>query len=152
MKKIYTLSIVIAMFIFYGCSSNNFNASDLEQSTIIVNYNNVNATTKESVIQSVKDDIGIVLENKTEYQYSYGEAFVLEVKLDNNWYKVPFDKNPQFLEIAINLKAHSKNEEVVELDKYFNNLPDGRYRIVKSLYHNGEEIVVMAPFEIKNSR
>lgn len=152
MKKIYTLGIIIVMFVFYGCSSNKFNDSGLEQSTIIVNQDNINATIKDNIIKSSKENITVVLENKTEYEHSYGFDFNLEIELDNNWYKVPFDKNPQFIEIAIILKGNGKSEDVIELSKYFTNLPEGKYRIVKSLYLDGEEIVVSAPFEINNNK
>lgn len=152
MRKVYIFSIIMTMFILSSCSSKTLNISDLEPSTIVVNYDNINATTKEDIITSSKENITLVLENKTEYEYYYGLYFDLEVELDNNWYEVPFNKNPEFKEIGVCLNGNSTNEEKIELSKYFDTLPEGKYRIIKSLYLDGEKIVVAALFEIKNNK
>ena len=151
MWKVYIFSIIMIMFILSGCSSKTLNISDLEPSTIVANYDNINAITKEDIITSSKENITLVLENKTEYEYFYGLYFDLEVELDNNWYKIPFDKNPEFKEIGVRLNGNSTNEEKIELSKYFSSLPQGKYRITKSFYLDGEKIDVAAPFEIKNN-
>jgi len=151
MRKVYIFSIIMIMFILSGCSSKTLNISDLEPSTIIVNHDNINATTKEDIITSSKENITLVLENKTEYEYFYELYFYLEVELDNNWYKIPFNKNAEFKEIGLCLNGNSTNEEKIELSKYFANLSENKYRITKSLYLDGEKIYVAAPFEIKNN-
>lgn len=150
MKRIYIFSILILMFIIYGCSSKTLDISDLEPSNIVVEYDNINATVKEDTIKSSKENITLVLENKTEYEYFYEVDFELEVELDNNWYKIPFDKNPEFIEIGLILKENSESKEEIELSKYFSDLPDGKYRIVKTFYLDGEKTVVAALFNIKN--
>ena len=119
MKKIYIFSIVIMMFILYGCSIKTLYISDLEPLDIVVDYDNINLTVKEDTIKSSKENITLVLENKTEYEYFYGVDFELEVELDNKWYKVPLDKNPAFIEIGLLLKGNSESEEEIELSKYF---------------------------------
>lgn len=149
MRKVYIFSLIIIMFIFYSCSSKSLSISDLEPSIIVVNNDNINAVIKEDIITSSKESITLVLENKTVYEYSYGFSFNLEVELDINWYKVPFDKNAEFREIGLCLNGNSTGKEEIELSKYFDNLPEGKYRITKSFYLNGEKIDVGAPFEIK---
>lgn len=149
MKKIYIFSIVIMMFILSGCSSKTLNISDLEPSNIVVDCDNINIKVKEDTIKSSKEKITLVLENKTEYEYSFGVDFELEVELDDNWYKIPFDKNPEFIEIARLLKGNSKSKEEIELSKYFSDLPDGKYRILKTFYLDGQKTVVAGLFNIK---
>lgn len=149
MKKIYIFSIAIIILILCGCSINRLNVSDLEPSNIVVDYDNIKATVQEGIIKSSKENINLVLENKTEYEYSYGVDFELEVELDNKWYKIPFDKKPEFIEIAVILKGNGESNEEIELSKYFSNLPDGKYRIVKTFYHDGIKNIVVGLFNIK---
>ncbi|MPQ45185.1 immunoglobulin-like domain-containing protein [Clostridium tarantellae] len=152
MRKIYIFTIIMVIVVFYGCSSNTLNFSDLEPSTIVVNHDNISAIIKENIIRSSKEDITLILENKTQYEYYYGEYFNLEIELDNSWYKVPLDKNLDFKDLAIILKENSKSSDIIKLSKHFTNLPEGKYRIVKSLYLDDEETIIVAPFEIKNNK
>ena len=148
MKKMYIFSFLM-IFIFCGCSNNTLNISGLELSTIVIDSDHINATVEEGTIKSSKETITLVLENKTEYQYFYGVDFNLEVQIDNNWYKVPFDKNPEFIEIGLLLMGDSESQEKIELSKYFSDLPDGKYRIVKTFYLNDAKTVVGGLFNIK---
>lgn len=151
MKKIYIFSIAIVILIFtlYGCSMNHLNVSDLEPSNIVVDYDNIKATVQEGTIKSSKENINLVIENKTEYEYSYGVDFELEIELDNKWYKIPFDENSEFIEIALILKGNEESNEEIELSKFFSNLPDGKYRVVKTFYRDGIKSVIVGLFNIK---
>lgn len=149
MKKIYIFSIAILILTLCGCSINSLNVSDLEPSNIVVDYDNIKATVQEGTIKSSKENINLVLENKTEYEYSYGVDFELEIELDNKWYKIPFDEKPEFIEIALILKGNDESNEEIELSKYFSNLPDGKYRIVKTFYRDGIKSVIVGLFNIK---
>lgn len=149
MKKVYIFSIVIMMFIFYGCSSKTLNVSNLEPSDIVIDCDNINVVVQEETIKSSKESITLVLENKTEYEYFYGVDFELEVELDNRWYKIPFDKNPEFIEVGLILKGNGESNEKIELSKYFSDLPEGKYRVVKTFYLDGLKNVVAGLFNIK---
>lgn len=148
MKKNYIFSIAIMLFLLYGCSIKDLNISDLEPSNIVVDCNNISITIQEDTIKSSKEDITLVLQNKTEYEYFYGVDFELEVESNNQWYKIPFDKNPEFIEIGLTLKGNSESNEKIELSKYFSDLPDGKYRIVKTFYLDGTKTVVVGLFNI----
>lgn len=149
LKKISIFSLIIIIFLFCGCSSNILNISDLEQSDIVVDCNNINIKVKQDTIKSWKENITLILENKTGYECFYGVDFTLEVELDEIWYKVPFNKDYGFNEIGLILKGNSESEETIELSKYFSNLPDGKYRIVKSFYVKDEKIDSVGLFNIK---
>ena len=137
------------MFIIYGCSIKILDISDLELSNIVEDCDNINLTVKKDTIKSSKENITLVLENKTEYEYYYGDDFELEVELNNEWYKVLFDKSSEFTEIRLVLKGNGESEEEIELSNYFLDLPDGKYRIVKTFYLDGVKIVVVGLFNIK---
>lgn len=149
MKKFYIFSIVIMLFILYSCSSKTLDLSALEPSNIVVDCNKINVTVQENTIKSSKENITLVLENKTEYEYFYEAYFELEVKLDNQWYKVPLSKNAEFNEIGLLLKGNSESNEEIQLSKYFSDLPDGNYRILKDFYFDGAKTVVVGLFNIK---
>ena len=149
MKKNYIFSIAIMLFLLYGCSINSLNISDLEPSNIVADSNNISITIQEDTINSSKEAITLVLQNKTAYEYFYGVDFELEVESNNQWYKVPFDKNAAFIEIGLILKANSESTEKIELSKYFSDLPDGKYRIVKTFYLDGKQNLVVGLFNIK---
>lgn len=151
MKKSYNyiFIIVIMMFIFYGCSRKTLDVSSLQPSDIVIDCDNINVTVQEETIKSSKENITLILENKTEYEYFYGVDFELEVELDNQWYKIPFDKNHEFIEIGLILKGNGKSNEEIELSKYFSDLPEGKYRVVKTFYLDGLKNVVVGLFNIK---
>lgn len=152
MKKIYIFSIVIMLFILYSCSSKTLDVSNLEPSNIIVDCDNINVTVQEDTIKSSKENITLVLENTTEHEYFYGAYFELEVELDNQWYKVPLSKNAEFNEIGLLLKGNGESNEEIELSKYFSDLPDGKYRILKDFYLDGAKTVIVGLFNIKNNK
>lgn len=78
----------------------------------------------------------------------YGKHFSLETYKDGSWYTVPFKKDTAFDEIGISLPPHKTNTESINLS-LFNQLSKGKYRIVKCLYSEGNELYVTAEFHIK---
>lgn len=92
MKKIYIFIIVIILLLLYSCSNKTLDVSDLEKSNIAVDCDNINITVQEDTIKSSKENITLLLKNKTEYEYFYDLYFELEVELDNQWCKVPLIK------------------------------------------------------------
>lgn len=150
MKRYCKFGIMVLMIFLYGCSGKNLSVSDLKPSTIVVDTEHVNALVKEGEIASSEEEINLVLENKTEYKYFYGLYFTLEIQSNNIWYIIPFAKNSNFIERGMILNSNSQDSMPIKLSEYFDYLPEGKYRIVKSLYLDAEEIIVVAPFEIKN--
>lgn len=148
MKKIYIFIIVIILLLLYSCSNKTLDVSDLEKSNIAVDCDNINVTVQENTIKSSKENITLLLKNKTEYEYFYDLYFELEVELDNQWCKVPFNKNHEFNDIGLLLKGNGVSNEEIELSKYFSDLPDGKYRIAKNFYLDGAKTIVVGLFNI----
>lgn len=148
MKKIPSLLILLSYFILVGCTKNPFRASDLEPSTAVITEGEIRGSIKEGSIQSLEDKITLVFDNLTATDFYYGVPFTLEVELEKAWYRVPFDKNVAFIEIAMILKRNSSDEEVVELATYFDKLPVGKYRIVKDFQTENKTVTIASTFEI----
>lgn len=98
--------------------------------------NNIEEDIIIKVVSSLNQQIDFEIENKTSYTYNYGTPYDLEKKDNDKWQKVIPTKDCFFSEIAVLLEANSKNPESVRLSYCYENLPKGRYRIVKTFYKN----------------
>ncbi len=92
----------------------------------------------------------ILITDKNEDVYGWGENFHLEKKVNGNWEKLEMTSD----KLAFNALAYLPNENgelkmKVNYGKYYGTLENGIYRIVKSVY-DGEEISLYSnEFEIK---
>lgn len=148
MKKIYILNTFLIILLLCGCSSKGFNTSHLNISNTIADCDNITLTVEEPTIKSFKEPITLIFKNTSNQEYCYGVDFKLEINLDDEWYEVPFTSG-EFIDIGIILDKNAEREETIDLSKYFSNLPEGTYRIVKTFYSNGLENVVVGSFKIE---
>lgn len=92
----------------------------------------------------------ILITDKNEDVYGWGENFHLEKKVNENWEKLEMTSD----KLTFNALAYLPNENgelkmKVNYGKYYGTLENGIYRIVKSIY-DGEEIDLYSnEFEIK---
>lgn len=92
----------------------------------------------------------ILITDKNEDVYGWGENFHLEKKVNGNWKKLEMTSD----KLTFNALAYLPNENgelkmKVNYGKYYGTLENGIYRIVKSIY-DGEEIDLYSnEFEIK---
>lgn len=92
----------------------------------------------------------ILITDKNEDVYGWGENFHLEKKVNGNWKKLETTSD----KLTFNALAYLPNENgelkmKVNYGKYYGTLENGIYRIVKSIY-DGEEIDLYSnEFEIK---
>lgn len=92
----------------------------------------------------------ILITDKNEDVYGWGENFHLEKKVNENWEKLEMTSD----KLTFNALAYLPNENgelkmKVNYGKYYGTLENGIYRIVKSIY-DGEEITLYSnEFEIK---
>jgi hypothetical protein len=97
-----------------------------------------------------------LFENKTNTEFTFGEAYVLEVNIDGNWYKVPIETedNYGFIDIGYILPPNDTAEWSVEWDWLYGDLESGKYRIIKDVldvYEAGgyDAYPLAAEFEIE---
>ena len=85
-------------------------------------------------LKSVEDlhKVSLVLKNDSDKEYHYSESyFEIEGEEEGKWYQLeqysePSEKN----ESDSILKAGETNEMVIDIEKYYGNLPKGHYRII----------------------
>lgn len=147
MRKIYILNTFLISLFLCGCSSKGFDTSHLNISTTVANCDTITLTVKEPTIKSFKEPITLILKNNSNQEYGYGTDFKLEINLENEWYEIPFVSG-EFIDIGIILDKYKENTETIDLSKYFSNLPEGNYRIVKNLYFDGINNTVVGSFKI----
>lgn len=71
--------------------------------------------------------------NQTEHELTYGEAYILEEKVDGDWYQVPYldEDGVAFIEIAYILPPESASEWTADWEEIYGPLEPGDYRLVK---------------------
>lgn len=82
-------------------------------------------------ILSAENGITARLTNTGSVDWTYGEAFSLDVLVDGQWYAVPIlpDKNYGFIGIGYTLRPGASTEKTYYLGMY-GDLPSGTYRLV----------------------
>lgn len=128
MKKIL---LVIMLFIISGCT-NQFNPDDLYLSKYDDSYNNsieIFISNKDSLDLN-SDLISLVYKNNSNYSFTFGVDYVLEVELNDKWYVINNDM--AFIEIALILDPYQSVTDEISLKDY--KLYKGHYRIVKLFY------------------
>lgn len=93
--------------------------------------------------------INVKLFNNSEKEYTYGKDHHLEKIIDNEWYVVSLLDNAVWEDIGLVSPAKSCSEIEFNIKFFYGKLDSGKYRIVKSLYSDGEPTVVFAEFEIE---
>lgn len=77
----------------------------------------------------------VIFENQSNKQCVYGEDYLLEQKINGNWYQVPitFEGNYGFNDIGYELSPSDVQEFTVDWNWLYGELDQGEYRLVKSI-------------------
>lgn len=136
MKKFILAAALLIAVILSACSgSGAWDASKLEKGmdSSEISNNIVAASMKDTDFSKGRKIITILLENKTDQEFMYGQDPHLEVLLKNAWYTVPVKEGVAWTAIGILLQPGGTNEYTEELDFYYDNLIAGHYRYIKPL-------------------
>ena len=116
-------------------SSQPAETTDWEPTTYetVKNFNGVTMTVKEGTTSSAS--LTVAFENNSSSQCIYGEYFLLEKKINENWYRVPvvIEGNYGFNLIGYDLASGDDGEWSVDWDWLYGSLNTGEYRIVKDI-------------------
>jgi hypothetical protein len=151
-KYLYLLFCMVIILIFLsGCAgydnsntvegAENTNSRqssgtiDWEPTTyeIVNNFTGVTMTVKEGSVSST--GLTVSFKNNSDKQCIYGEYFLLEKKINENWYQVPvvIDGEHGFDAIGYDLASGKEGEWKVNWDWLYGSLDTGEYRIVKDI-------------------
>lgn len=140
MKKAICFTLCLLTFFFIsGCNSMNFSKKSTETGTYV--NDEVSLEIKNDSI----DNSGLVLliSNKTNTDLTYDSTYFIEQKKDGVWYSS--DNEQYFNALAILLESKATNEFEVDFET---TLPQGEYRIIKSINVSTGSIPLMVDFKI----
>ena len=160
MKKTITMVLYLALALsLIGCASttdmfvdndNNTGKETAEPSTNEKGPKQVDVSmfAKKETLTS-KTATFVLQNNTTDKEYTYGAMYELEKQADGIW-KTFEPKEPlSWIEIAYMLKAGETTEFNVDWTLGYNELSEGTYRLVKTLYDlDGNQTTVYAEFSI----
>ena len=100
------------------------------------NIKNVSMEIKEGTL--TKTGATVVITDKNETPYSYGEWFRIDGKDGDKWKEVEqITDNYAFNDIAYLIGEDGMLEEKIDWSELYGELENGEYRLVKELYING---------------
>ncbi|MEN8701832.1 immunoglobulin-like domain-containing protein [Bacillus infantis] len=97
------------------------------------NFNGVTMTAKEGTV--TRTGMTVILQNNSDKQSNYGEAYLLEKKIGGDWYQVPFAEagDHAFTSIGYDLGPSDVEEWDANWEQFYEELDIGEYRIVKEV-------------------
>jgi len=130
--------MVIIFSLFSRCesSSNSHPSNETDwEPTIYETVDNLDGVTMNAKNGTVSSTgLIVTLENNSDQQYVYGEEFMLEKEIEENWYQVPvITADYGFNDIGYNLASSEVEELAIDWDWLYGSLDTGKYRIVKGI-------------------
>lgn len=113
--------------------------------TINKSMNNVTMTIKEGTL--TKTSATYILESKSKY--SCGESYSIDKEEKEEWKTLTQISPHPFTLIGMLPGEDGKLEFKIDWSKRYGELENGRYRIVKSVYINGEQREIYVEFTIE---
>lgn len=83
-------------------------------------------------VKEIKDGVvTLEIDNRSGYEMTYGEHFILEAYKDGEWESVPMLEGTAVHDIAYNIPDLQKNEMTINLHALYGELEPGHYRFVQ---------------------
>ena len=145
-KYLCILSCLIVIIFITGCGKKNLG----EISKYKIDNDKVVISVKQDTL--TKTGTTIIMENKTDDKFNYGAAFHLEKKSGRKWYIVKPVNEMAFTMMAYEILAGESKEIKIDWEYGYEELPKGKYRIVKTMYdldNPDKEYNIAAEFRIK---
>ncbi len=147
-KRIWVLGIVLvllAIYILYLC---------IENGTFIASVDGKakSVSTIDGVSISIKDDTltattaVIIIKNDTDLEYTTGEAFYIDKKVNGKWMKLKTNYDAFWTLVGIIIPSNSYHEFEYNWEDLYGKLKKGTYRLVKEI--NSKRIAV--EFKVKD--
>lgn len=133
-----TLAVVIVAVIVGICLLANpiIDGQHLEKSSYdrAMENTDILITVKDKIITPETQSISMILENKSDIPYMYGNLFTsLEIQINQEWYTIPTKEGVYWTKLAYLLDPHSQVEKVLKLSNYYDKLKPGKYRLVETI-------------------
>lgn len=159
-KKCLYLTLLISLnsLLLYGCTDRDTRVMELIPIEDISNTSGVDDGNKLGFIETnwkptkhetlsdipevtleLKEDSAsslgatLVFENTSNKQIGFGERYILEQRVDNNWYEVPTTNNSNFSDICHDLPYRQARDLDIDWEFLYGELLEGNYRIIKDV-------------------
>lgn len=132
------------------------NLEDLKKSkyTELNKLEGVSMDIEEGTVTPV--GLTVIFNNITDKEYIFGQHYLLETKIDGDWYELPtIIDNYGFEDIAFILSPDDQAEWSTDWEWLYGSLEPGEYRIIKDIIDfrdtgDFDELYMAAEFTIKN--
>lgn len=146
MKKILLIIITaLTILTITGCTNNRVG----EKTPHKITNDKITMEVKQGTL--TKSSATIIMTNKTEEEYTYGEPYHLEIKHNDSWHILELEPNNDlfFTMPAYSLKAGESVEKEYNWEYGYGKLEKGTYRLVTDFMNEQEKIYAAAEFTIK---
>ena len=128
----------------------NENYTRIPADTIEFNRNKENVTIEVLPNTITKKKAEILITDKNEDHYGWGVEFRVQKKVNEEWKDLDYiSDNLSWIDIAYELNEDNQLIQILDIAKYYGELENGTYRIVKPVYDNGYIDIYSNEFEIK---
>lgn len=146
MKKVLLIIIsLLTIITLTGCTNNRVG----EKTPHKVTDDKITMEVKQGTLTT--SSATIIMTNKTDEEYTYGEPYHLEIKHNDSWHILELEPNNDmfFTMPAYSLKAGESVEKEYNWEYGYGKLKKGTYRLVTDFSKEQNEIYVAAEFTIK---
>lgn len=158
MKRLSLLLVIGSLlFLLYGCGRNAATIPSEDETTQLTRSEHVDSdlnfsgdivlSTEYPVYDKDINRITCFVKNSTDTEYMYGEEYVIEKLIDNEWYKIPFPENAVWHSIGYMLAPQSTNTIYISMEFPAYIFTNGSYRVVKQI----GDLYCAAAFELGQS-
>lgn len=118
--------------------------------TIEFNRNKENVTIEVLPDTITKEKVEILITDNNEEHYGWGVEFRVQKKVDEEWKDLEYiSDNLAWIDIAYALNEDNQITQNLDIAKFYGELENGTYRIVKPVYDKGYIDIYSNEFEIK---
>ena len=116
---------------------------------IIINRDKEKVTIEVLMDTVTRNGATIVITDKNENPYGWGKSYKLQQKIADEWYDMAPQTEMIFEEIAYILDENGQFKQDIDWTRFYGELGNGTFRIVKDTYDNGYIDFYSNEFEIK---
>ncbi len=106
---------------------------------------------KEDTVTTKTESLTIEYTNGTDIEYVFGLEPHLEIQNEETWYVIPVRQDAAWNDIGFILPPNGTSQEDFSLEHFYEGLIPGHYRVIKTLYADGNGVAAAVEFDISDS-
>lgn len=144
MKKLLLVITILSILTITGCTNNRIG----EKTPYDIKDDQVTIKVKAGTL--TESSATIIMTNKTDKEFTYGEPYHLEVKYKDSWHILKLEPNNDlfFTMPAYILKENESVEKEYNWEYGYGKLKKGAYRLVTEITADKQNVYIAAEFKI----